>query len=313
VLLVACAGNRHRRDDPARPPPADAIPPPPTGAEGWSLLGEPLFPAPLPDETRAERERQLEEARAMEPEDSADRAIWIGRRLAYLGRFREAIAAFGDGIARNPGDPRLYRHRGHRYLTVRRLDLAIADLERAASLIAGTPDQVEPDGQPNPRGIPIGSLHSNVWYHLGLAYYLTGDDRNALRCWRECMKTSDSPDRICSTSYWLHLTLRRMGRSDEARQVLEPIRADWDIVENHSYHRLLLVFRGDRSAEAVLADARRDPDTVAFPTVAWGLSAWFDLSGDHERARGLRREILAGGNWPVFGFLAAEAEEARLR
>jgi tetratricopeptide (TPR) repeat protein len=302
-FVAACADAR-------RVEPAPALP---AGAEAWSLLGEPLFPSPLAAGRRSEREKQLEEARAMQPADSADRAIWVGRRLAYLGRFRDAIAAFTDGIAGHPQDARLYRHRGHRHVTLRRLDLAIADLERAASLIAGAPDEVEPDGQPNARSVPIGTLHSNVWYHLGLAYYLTRDDENALRSYRECMKTSDNADRLCSTSYWLYLTLRRMGRTGEARAVLEPIRADMDLVENHSYHRLLLVFRGDRSADDVLAAARSEADAVAFPTVGYGLGAWFALSGDHERARALFREILAGGNWPAFGFIAAEAEIASTR
>ena len=60
----------------------------------------------------------------------ADALIWVGRRTAYLGRYREAIGIFSDGIARHPADARMYRHRGHRYLTVREIDQAIADFEK---------------------------------------------------------------------------------------------------------------------------------------------------------------------------------------
>ncbi len=51
--------------------------------------------------------------------DDADALIWAGRRTAYIGRYREAIGIFSEGIARHPDDARMYRHRGHRYLTVR--------------------------------------------------------------------------------------------------------------------------------------------------------------------------------------------------
>ena len=63
----------------------------------------------------------------------------------------------------------MYRHRGHRYVSIREFDRAIADLEYAATLIEGTEDEIEPDGMPNAMNIPVSSLHSNIWYHLGLA------------------------------------------------------------------------------------------------------------------------------------------------
>jgi tetratricopeptide (TPR) repeat protein len=297
-VLTACT----KRD----PPPVHAPGGLARGAEARSLLGEPLYAATLSPERNAKLEQDLEEARAIQPADSAERSIWVGRRLAYLGRFREAVAEFTEGIRRHPKDPRLYRHRGHRHITLREIPLAIADLERAATLIAGTPDEVEPDGQPNARGTPIGTLHSNVWYHLGLAYYLTPDYGNALRAWRECMKTADNPDRLCSTSYWVYLTLRRMGRDEEAKAVLEPIRADLDVIENNSYHALLLVFRGERSAEATLESARKQSDAAAFPTIAYGIASWWSLGGDRTRAFALYREIIGRGNWPAFGHVAAE-------
>ena len=37
-------------------------------------------------------------------------------------------------------------------------------------MIAGKEDSIEPDGMPNPQNIPVSSLHTNIWYHLGLAY-----------------------------------------------------------------------------------------------------------------------------------------------
>ena len=139
-------------------------------------------------ETRRELELKRDEAQQRFDKEfnNVEAIIWLGRRTAYLAHYKEAIFTFSDGIEQFPTDPRLYRHRGHRYITLRCFDAAIADLEKAAKLIKGKPDEIEPDGLPNARNIPTSTLQSNIWYHLGLAYYLKGDFRRALSAYREC-------------------------------------------------------------------------------------------------------------------------------
>lgn len=290
-----------------------AVPPLPGGAEAISLLGDTLRPAPLPPETRARFERQLADARAAAEADpgSADAAIWVGRRTAYLGRYNEAIRIFSEAIARHPRDARLYRHRGHRWITTRRFREAERDLARAASLVEGRPDEVEPDGLPNARNIPTSTLQSNIWYHLGLARYVQGDFTGALDAYRRCMAVSTNPDMMVATTYWLYLTLRRLGRHEEARAALAPVRRDLEIIENGSYHRLLLVFRGELPADSVRGtggDAALDDATTGY-----GLGAWHLAEGRGAEAEALFRRVIANGNWPSFGFVAAEAELARMR
>jgi tetratricopeptide (TPR) repeat protein len=293
---------------PARPASPERPP------EAVSLLGAPLHPPEIP----AERRRVLEDdlARAVldfvrDPQ-AADSFIWLGRRLAYLGRYRDAIDVYSQGLARHPDDFRLLRHRGHRYLTVRRLDDAVADLERAARLIRGVPDAVEPDGDPNPRGIPTSTSHFNIWYHLGLAYYLKGDFENARRSYRECLTFSTaSPDRLVATSDWLYTTLRRLGRDGEAAQVLEPIRADLAVLENTAYLNRLLLYRGERT-EAEVLGAGGD-DGVAVATYGYGVANWHRVNGRAERARELLERVVRSPQWAAFGVIAAEADLARDR
>ena len=124
--------------------------------EAISLFGKPLSPPPLPEERKKQLEANLARAKTeyeREPDDP-DRIIWLGRRPAYLGRFREAIQIYTRGIERPPDYAKPYRHRGHRYITVREFDKAIADLEKAAKLIEGVPDEVELHGMPNKYNIP---------------------------------------------------------------------------------------------------------------------------------------------------------------
>jgi tetratricopeptide (TPR) repeat protein len=261
---------------------------------------------------QARLEADLAKARADVARDpsSADAAIWLGRRLAYLGRFPEAIDAFTQGIATHPTEARLYRHRGHRYITTRRFDLAVADLKKASELIAGKKDEVEPDGAPNKAGIPRSTLQSNIWYHLGLAQYLSGDFNAALASYREGMKVSRvNDDMLVATSDWLYMTLRRLKRDADARQVLEPIREQMDVIENGAYHARLLMYKGLRTPESVLNLNTADDIQVA--TQGYGVGNWYLVNGDRAKAREMFDRVLAGKATTAFGFIAAESDVKR--
>jgi tetratricopeptide (TPR) repeat protein len=58
--------------------------------------------------------------------------IWYGKTTAYLGQYQQAIGIFTEGITNFPQDARLYRNRGHRYISIREYDKAISDFEKAA-------------------------------------------------------------------------------------------------------------------------------------------------------------------------------------
>jgi tetratricopeptide (TPR) repeat protein len=280
-----------------------------------SLLGQPLYPAPMDSVTRARLRADLARAQAdaLARPDDPDALIWVGRRYGYLAQYDLAIHAFTEGIRRFPTDARMYRHRGHRYITMRRLDEAVADLEKAATLIDGKPDEVEPDGQPNARNIPIGSLHSNIWYHLALAYYLKGDWSSAERVARQGLAVSGNPDRLVSQTHWLYMALRRSGRHAEAARALLPIRDDFDIIENESYYRLVKLYRAGVSVAALDSALHSGLGSPSNASLAYGLANWFLYAGDTTRAVKAFEQILNSDQWASFGYIAAEADLARMR
>lgn len=268
-------------------------------------------PAPVVSaETRKELEARLDEARRSfeaKPNDPGAR-IWLGRRLAYLGRFGEAIEVYSEGIKKFPWDARFYRHRGHRYITLRKFDLAIDDFEKAAKLIKGKPDEVEPDGQPNVRNIPTSTLQFNIWYHLGLSYYLTSQNQRALNSYRECLRVSKNPDALVATSHWLYMTLRRLNRAREAAKVLEPIRAGMEIIENDGYYRLLLMYKGTISPESLLAETSKQAESPGSSSILYGIGNWYLYNGRRDEALKIFRRMVSGEQWTSFGYIAAEAD-----
>ncbi len=295
--------------------PSRADAPAQTAYEAISLLGDTLRSLPLSAETRARYERQLAEARAAyeRAPANADSILWFGRRLAYLGRIREAIAVYGRGVALHPDNPWFYRHRGHRYISVREFDHAITDLERAWTLASGKPDEVEPDGQPNAANTPIGTLQSNINYHLALAYYLKGDFARALPVYQRELSAARNDDRRVSIAHWLYMSFRRLGRDAEAAQVVAPMRRDMHVIENAAYHRLMLLYKGELPQDSVLTVGPGGEMSVTDATAAYGVANWHWYNGRRGEAERLFRRILAGGQWGAFGYIAAEAELARLK
>ncbi len=282
--------------------------------EAMSLLGKPLFPPELSGDSKAGLERNLTQAKAdydSNPRD-ANAIIWYGRRLAYLGRYREAIDIYSKGIALHTSNPRFYRHRGHRYITTRHFDKAVADLTFAAKLIEGQKDEVEPDGRPNRLNKPLSTLHFNIWYHLGLAHYLRGDFHKALQAYLECMKVSRSnDDLLVATSDWLYMTYRRLGKINDAARVLAPIRDQMEIIENDAYYKRLLMYKGKLAPESLLDPEKADD--LALATQGYGVGNWYYYNGMKDRAIALFEKLASGKEWSAFGTIAAEAELQRLR
>ncbi len=273
------------------------------GAQAMTLSGEPLYPA-APSQVVLDNLAEAQEIYAAEPND-ADNIIWYGRRTAYTGDFRGAIEIFSEGIEKFPNDDRMYRHRGHRYISIREFDRAIADLEQAAKLIEGKENETEPDGAPNAQNIPVSSRHGNIWYHLGLAYYLKQDWENAFRAYQNGFDSGRNDDNRVSTTHWLYSIKRRMGDEEGAMKVLDAITADMKIIENFSYYHLCLFYKGDMTVQELIGDG---DDTPSGASAAYGLANWYYVTGDDEMALEHLNALVATSSWAAFGFIAAEAD-----
>lgn len=286
------------------PPPFQAI----------SSLGDTLRAFPLAETVRTRYERQLAEARRayLNAPTDADSIIWYARRLGYLGRLRESIEIYTRGLVLHPDNPWMLRHRGHRYISVRDFDAAVRDLKRADELMRDKPDEVEPDGQPNAANTPIGTLKSNIGYHLALAYYLKGSWGEAADVAQREVNAANNDDRRVSMAHWLYMALRRAGRTADAAKVLQPMRRDMRIIENQAYHRLMLLYKGVLPADSVLSVSASGELSVQDASAAYGVANWHWYNGRRTEAEALWRRIVAGGQWGAFGTIAAEVELARL-
>lgn len=278
-----------------------------------SLTGQVLHKPDLDRWTRAKREEELEAAYNdyLNYPDSMEMICWYGRRLSYLYQYEEAIQVFTEGIKKHPDAYQLYRHRGHRYLTIRQVDRAISDLEQAAFFIRKEPIKVEEDGIPNDRNIPRSSVQFNVWYHLGLAYYIKGNFDKAVSAYKKCMALADNHDMQVSVTNWLYLTYHKIGNVDAAEKILEPIKERMNVVENYQYHNLLLMYKGLVRPESLFEIGTTD-GSIAQSTIGYGVGNWYYYHGQQEKAISVFNKVLESPYWQAFGYLASEMEVATL-
>ncbi|PQB06000.1 hypothetical protein BST85_07560 [Aureitalea marina] len=272
-----------------------------------SLLGDTLIPAE-PSEKLLNQLKEKREAFQQDPMN-LENIIWFGRFTAYSGQYREAINIYSEGLQQFPDESRLLRHRGHRWITLREFDKAIADLGRAAELIKGKENMVEQDGMPNELGIPVSSMHGNIYYHLGLAYYLNGEYEQSLMAYQKCLETSPNPDNVVSATHWIYMNLQLLGRPDEANEALNRISPDMKIIENQAYFTACLFYQGELKLQDIY-----DPQQEASPSgsaLLYGIGNWYMYNGMNQEGRRIFEEMVSRPDWASFGHIAAEADLAR--
>ncbi len=239
--------------------------------------------------------------------------IWVGRREAYLGRYDLSIKTFTKAISDFPEAYEPYRHRGHRYISIREFERATKDFHKASVLMEGKPVQVEQDGIPNKVDIPLSNVQFNVWYHLGLAYYLQGNFEAALKAYESCMKVSDNDDLKVATLDWYYMTLMKLGRSKDAAEIIAQVNTNMTVIENDAYFKRNLMYKGELDPELLLeTDTNENDRRLQYVTQGYGLGNYFLNKGDTAKAKSIFENVIKSGYWAAFGYIASEFELSKL-
>ena len=266
------------------------------------------------------------------------RYMLVAKLHSYLRDHDAALRVLSDGIAAHPDEPHLYRHRGHFRVSARDFAGALADFELAVARLEGRDDEIEyyqaelvPEmertilGEPSAlleRPTPItdenlerlkdvykGTLKSSTWYHYGLAHYLSGQFDEAAERYRTTLEHCVDDDMTVATVDWLFMSLRRAGRADEARELLDGTSLDMHINEP-SYYRRMKMYKGELTPDALLDLETADRRTLA--TQGYGVGNWHLTNGDEDRAREVFVRIVAEGDRFAFGTIAAETDLKRM-
>lgn len=288
--------------------------PVPSSAEALSLLGDTLWTLPLDPATGPGRITRLNAARAMFANNptSVSTQLALARSLVSVGRFREAVETIGVGIEGAPLDARLYRLRGELLLWLRELPLAIKDLRRvppSRTSQAAFPDIVELPGE----AATVAMLEYQRLLLLGFAQYCDGRFKEARESFLKAIPAAGDADELARLLLWTWFAVRRTGRLQESRLVLEAVDSTWLAKSDRPEVKLLLVYKGFLPADSLRHWATARSDTLrALSSYAVGYLYALDPARREDAELWLANARTAR-NWATMPYLAAEAELARLR
>ena len=230
---------------------------------------------------------RAERALAADPRN-VQRFIDLGVAQAGARQMREAVRTFTRALAVAPNDPMLLRWRGHRHLSVREFDRAMADLTR---------------------GYGLDSTNYGILYHLGVLRFVRGDFNAAADAFARAQPRAPDAGELAGATDWLWMSLQRAGRAAEADAMLA--RHPDSLATTVAYAKRLRLYRGEIGPDALFTPS--DTSDIDVATLAYGLGDWYMVRGDTARARAQFERSVKSGGWPAFGFIASEAELARMR
>ena len=266
-----------------------------------SLSGNALFGLKDKDQRISTAQEAVNKA----PNDPELR-LSLGRLQDSHLRFLESISTYGEGVEKFPGDYRFLRMRGQRYLSVRKFEQGLADLQKAAKLVPNSFDAA---------------------YYLGLAYYFSGDHAQAAaefwRCedqmkrplkeqanlmgGRSCEGLREEENGRIPLQYWRYLALRRAGLSAEARKYLdEQVNPLLTITVTKPFYEALLFFKGVKEINEMMAGANEG--SRDFLTRSSGVATFLFTEGERAQACGIWARNAMDPNWDHLGVINAESE-----
>jgi tetratricopeptide (TPR) repeat protein len=213
--------------------------------------------------------------------------VALGVAQSGVRQMLEAVETFSRGLAIEPNNALLLRWRGHRYLSTRQFDRAMADLTRASQL---------------------DSTIYGIWYHLGIVRFANGDFAGAADAFKHGQPKAPDAGELTGSTDWLWMSLSRAGRKAEADAMLA--RRPDSLPINNAYAQRLKLYRGLSKPDSVFTPA--DTSDVQVATLSFGIGNWYLVRGDTDRARTWFQRSVASGGWPGFGFILSEIELRRL-
>lgn len=280
-----------------------------------SLLGKELFYTISDDEASIKSREKLAalvEESLFDIEKEPNEPSHYGRAGFYRWKMMDingALEIFDKGTENCPESHELYWYKTLVKTTMRDLVGAIADAERAVSLIKGKTDHgfdMRIFMYPDPHRPYQHTVHFTIWYHLGMAYYLTGDLQKAKQAYLECGNFIYGYCSLVARSCWFYPVLRELGEYDQAAALMAGIDADVKIITDVPYREQSLLFKGTHSVSDIQANVDSDGKLNIFQEYA--VAYWHYTHGDLDRAKVLFERVCARPEIGAYVQIAAEAK-----
>lgn len=177
---------------------------------------------------------------------------WRGRREGFLGNYAKAIEIFTEGMELFPDSYALYRYRGYHLVRNYQFEEGVIDLRRAEELIENTDVTTVQDGIPGKSNFSPSTFKRNIYYYLAQSSMATGDYNTVIDYMDKAVAANelrDEDDFLVSTSFYKYMAMRKLGRHDEAKEMIMAIPRGLNIISNSDYYEAIQFLQGRYSRE----------------------------------------------------------------
>lgn len=233
---------------------------------------------------------RAQQALAANPKD-LNLIVALGTAQAGVRDMRGAVVTFTKGLEAHPNNALLYRWRGHRHLSLREFDAALADFAS---------------------GLKTDSTVYGIWFHLGIVKFVRGDFNGAADAFTHAQPRAPDAGELAGSTDWLWMSLSRAGKHAEAQAMLDRKPDSLKVADpEYAYVKRLRMYRGQVKPEALITTT--DTADVQQATLNFGLGNYYIVKGDTAHAKQAFERAVRSGGWPGFGFIVSEAELKRLK
>ncbi len=233
---------------------------------------------------------RAQQALAANPKD-LNLIVALGTAQAGVRDMRGAVVTFTKGLEAHPNNALLYRWRGHRHLSLREFDAALADFAS---------------------GLKTDSTVYSIWFHLGIVKFVRGDFNGAADAFTRAQPRAPDAGELAGSTDWLWMSLSRAGKHAEAQAMLDRKPDSLKVADpEYAYVKRLRMYRGQVKPEALITTT--DTADVQQATLNFGLGNYYIVKGDTAHAKQAFERAVRSGGWPGFGFIVSEAELKRLK
>lgn len=275
--------------------------------EATSFGGLPLARRKATDNQLKKYEPLIDSLRQLSKLTEEDYIQW-GQHLVTIFRFNDAIAAYSIGLEAFPSSYKLLRHRAHRYLSVRQVAPALADLHHALELIGedGAFDiEYYPDGKIK------GTYHYWIYYHLGLAHYFKYNYEKAVTAFTTCLALASTPKNKVGAIDWLYSSLLQNGQAEAAAKVLTDYQFDLDLDPNYPYTKRVQLYKGEVIPTELMDLNKGGAEwTSSELTIAYGIGNWYINNGEQAKGLSIHRKMMDSPYWNAWAYVAVDSELA---
>ena len=95
--------------------------------------------------------------------------------------------------------------------------------------------------------------------------------------------------------------------------MLGAVNSNMELIENKDYLEILLLYKQETDLADPLQFLQKEKQGVGLASFGYGLGNYLLIKGKPAIARQVFQTIIASNQWSSFGYIAAEAELARMK